>query len=55
MKGPWSSYYIRIALFMKTIIAMERTPQEKAVGKLRRHIYRGMIGTLKKTLIYYLV
>jgi hypothetical protein len=33
---------------MKTIIAMERTPQEKAVAKLQRHIYRGMIRTLKK-------
>jgi hypothetical protein len=33
---------------MKTIIAMERTPQEKAVAKLQRHIYSGMIRTLKK-------
>jgi hypothetical protein len=48
MKGPWSSYYIRIALFMKTIIAVEWTLQEKVVAKLQTHIYREMVRTLKK-------
>jgi hypothetical protein len=48
MRGSWSSYYIRIALFMKTIIAMEWTPREKVVAKLQRHIYREMVRTLKE-------
>jgi hypothetical protein len=40
---------------MKTIIAMEWTPREKVVAKLQRHIYREMVRTLKKILIYFLV
>jgi hypothetical protein len=32
----------------ENIIAMERTPQEKAVAKMQRHIYTEMVRTLSK-------